>query len=167
MREVDSIRKGNCLKIPRSTSIIEDFEAEGPVSSLITTSHDRPEFKKYEAFASHRLIEDFRRGVQGAFAVSTMLRDDKIKDSFDEGDTKAVVSRSEEEDFALHALLNILRQIDRRLLDVLKMISEDLDDDIPYAGTSCKDWLQNSIISTNKAMRQRSLASSTSINFML
>ena len=96
-----------------------------------------------------------------------MLRDDKIKDTFDEGDVKVAVSRAEEEDFALHALLNILRQIDRRLLDLLKMLSEDLDDDVPYASSSCKDWLQNSIISTNKAMRQRSLASSTSINFML
>ena len=134
---------------------------------LISSSHDRPEFQKYEAFASHLLLEEFRRGVQGAFAVSTMLRDDKIKDTFDEGDVKVAVSRAEEEDFALHALLNILRQIDRRLLDLLKMLSEDLDDDVPYASSSCKDWLQNSIISTNKAMRQRSLASSTSINFML
>lgn len=137
------------------------------MTQLVSTSHDRPEFQKYEAFASHRLIDEFRRGVQGAFAVSTMLRDDKIRDTYDEADVKVAVSRAEEEDFALHALLSILRQLDRRLLELLKVMNEDLDDEVPYASTSCKDWLQSTIISTNKGMRQRSLASSTSINFMM
>lgn len=164
---MDIIRRGTCLKIPQSNTVIEDFEAEAPVPLLISSSNNRSEFQKYEAFASHRLMEDFRRGVCGAFAVSIMLRDDKIKDTFDESDATHSVSRAEEEDFALHALLNILKQIDRRLLDVLKVLSDDFDDDVPYGGTSCKEWVQNSIVSTNKTMRQRSLTSTSSVKFML
>jgi hypothetical protein len=138
--------------LPQSDTLIDDFLRDTPIVLISTQMSSRPEHAKYEGFSARRLIEEFRKSAFGAFAVSKMLREDEM-DEAKNSTTTEVGHKEDEGVFVLHALVNILKQVEKKLFELLKVISDDLDDDVPFGNQSCKDWLQSHLNRTLRVPR--------------
>ena len=109
--------------------------------------------KQKEATTPPQLMREFKRMATGAFAVAIMLRSDRAQLNLDE---EAMMKPSVEKHDALfvHALTSITRQLERKLMGLIKLTAEELGDELPYGGSSLKEWLHaNRLPETNTRRR--------------
>ena len=141
---------------PSETQFIAAIEKALP-STLVTGVRSAAEVsssaKQKEATTPPQLMREFKRMATGAFAVAIMLRSDRAQLNLDE-EAMMAPSVEKRDTFFVHALTSITRQLERKLMGLIKLTAEELGDELPYGGSSLKEWLQaNRLPETNTRRR--------------